>query len=203
MGGAFAASPLGEFHRYDLQEAISLANQQTKQLPLVVAGQVATEKRLRFDSHMGQTDEQPRSAAVSLSFMNDKANGLGVPLPQGRFRVYQGAALVGEDSIGNLPAGERVRLKMGEAFDIVGERKQTAATRPAAKTREETYAITVRNRSAKAAAVEVVEHPFGAWTITAKSHPYTAVSANEIVFPLALPANGEATVTYTIRVVEE
>jgi hypothetical protein len=201
-GGDFTESPLSEFYRYDLVGRTTLGNNQTKQLSLLKVDTVPLDRRLRFDSQMGQLDETPRAAQLEYRFRNDAAHGLGRPLPQGRVRVYKGAALIGEDRLPNTPKDERVRIEVGQAFDVVGERKQTAALRPTEKVREETYTVTVRNHKPSAVDVEVVEHPYGTWVITKKSQSYTTVSANEIVFALALPAGGEATVTYSIRFTE-
>jgi hypothetical protein len=192
-------TPLSEFYRYDLPGRTTLANNQTKQLPLLKAATVPLTRRLRFDSAMGQLDETPRAAELTLSFRNDAAAGLGRPLPRGRARIYKGEALIGEDTVPNTPKDETVRLTLGEAFDVVGERKQTAVTRPSEQVREESYAITVRNHKATAVDVEVVEHPYGSWTITEKSQSFTTVSATELRFALALPAGGAGTLTYTIR----
>ena len=151
----------------------------------------------------GQTDEQPRAAQTTLSFENKAENGLGVPLPSGRVRVYQGTALLGEDRMANTPKDETVRLGLGEAFDVVGERKQVAATRPEEHVREETYSVTLRNHKDAAVAVDVVEQPYGAWTITDPSTPFKAVSTTQVVFPVKVPANGETVVKYTIRFKEQ
>jgi hypothetical protein len=201
-GGEVTPTPLSEFYRYDLPGRTTLANNQTKQLPLLKAATVPLTRRLRFDSAMGQLDETPRAAELTLSFRNDAASGLGRPLPRGRARIYKGEALIGEDTVPNTPKDETVRLTLGEAFDVVGERKQTAVTRPSEQVREESYAITVRNHKATAVDVEVVEHPYGSWTITEKSQSFTTVSATELRFALALPAGGAGTVTYTIRFAE-
>lgn len=202
-GGGFSTSPLDVFHRYDLAGRVTLLNQTTQQLPLLKTVSLAVDRRLRFESHMGQIDETPRAALSTLSFRNEAAVGLGVPLAQGRVRVYRATALVGEDLMPNTPKDELVRVKLGDAFDVVGERKQTAVSKPAEKVREESYAVTLRNHRATPVVVDVVEHPYGAWTISGETQPYKRVSATEIVFSVTVPANNDARVLYTIRFKEE
>lgn len=194
-----STAPVGEFYRYSFAERVTLPDQQTKQLKLLSDAALPVVKRLRFESATGQVDDTPRSARTSLSFKNDAAGGLGVPLPAGRARVYQNGALVGEDSVSNTPANEAVKLQLGEAFDVVGQHKQLSVTRPSEHQRDEAYSVTVRNHKAAEVALDVVEQPYGAWTVTAHSAPYTIASANELVFPVRVPAHGEVTVTYSLR----
>lgn len=197
--GGVSSAPVGEFHRYTFADRVTLPDQQTKQLKLLTDAALPVEKRLRFESAVGQVDETPRAARTSLSFKNDAAGGLGVPLPAGRARVYQNGALVGEDSVPNTPTNETVRLQLGEAFDVVGQHQQATVTRPAEHQRDEAYRVTVRNHKPTAVAIDVVEHPWGAWTVTAHNLPYTIVSATELVFRLSVPAHGDVTVTYSLR----
>ena len=127
-------------------------------------------------------------------------------LPRGRVRVYQedvdGAALlIGEDTIDHTPQGERVRLYVGDAFDLVGERVQTDFQRPSARRIEETYEITLRNHKEEAVEIRVVERLFRwtEWEILEATHEYTKLDAGTIEFRARVPADGETTVRYTVR----
>jgi hypothetical protein len=202
MGGEFTPGQLGEFHRYDLKGRTTLENGATRQIALLAAPSLAVTPHWRFESMNGQTDDQPRSASWELTFDNAAAQGLGLPLPAGKVRVYRGTALLGEDSVANTPKGEAVKVRLGEAFDLVGTHRLVETTRPADKVRVERYEVVLRNHRAKAASVEVVEHPVGAWTVTEKNRPYRVVSATEIVFPVTVAPGGTETVTYTLKVNE-
>ena len=127
-----------------------------------------------------------------------------MPLPKGRVRVYQEDAnkklqFIGEDSIDHTPKDEKVRVEMGNAFDIVGERKQTAHKVVRANVYDYSYEVTLRNHKDEAVSVNVVEHLSGDWKVMAKSHAFNKLSSTEIEFPVKVPANGEAKVTYTVR----
>jgi hypothetical protein len=126
-------------------------------------------------------------------------------LPAGRVRVYQedidGASLlIGEDAIDHTPKGETVRLYVGDAFDIVGERIQTDFSLPSPKSVEETYRIVVRNHKDEAVEVRVVEHLFrwSNWRVLRASHDYEEMDSSNIEVRVRVPAEGEIEVGYTV-----
>ncbi|PIP12405.1 MAG: hypothetical protein COX49_05830, partial [bacterium (Candidatus Stahlbacteria) CG23_combo_of_CG06-09_8_20_14_all_40_9] len=141
---------------------------------------------------------------VKLEFKNSKENGLGVPLPQGKARIYKrdkdGSLLfAGEDRIGHTPKDETVRLYIGDAFDIVGERKVIETKKIAERVREETYEISIRNHKDEKITVQVVEHLADYWEIIKTSHTYKKKDAYTIEFPIDVAKDGEEKITYTVR----
>jgi hypothetical protein len=140
---------------------------------------------------------------VMLEFDTEEAEA---DLPRVRVRVYQedidGAALlIGEDSIDHTPEGETVRLYVGDAFDIVGERIQTDFRRPSENRLEEDFEITLRNHKDEPVVVRVVEYLFrwSEWKILSSSHDYTKMDSSTIEFRVTVPANGESTLSYSVR----
>jgi hypothetical protein len=140
---------------------------------------------------------------VMLEFDTEDAEA---DLPRGRVRVYQedidGAALlIGEDTIDHTPKGENVRLYVGDAFDIVGERVQTDFRRPSRKSLEETFEITLRNHKDEAVEVRVVEHLFrwSEWRILSSTADYTKMDSSNIEFRVRVSANDETSLRYTVR----
>jgi hypothetical protein len=139
--------------------------------------------------------------------MNSEKSGLGMPLPMGTVRVFKvdtdgSTLLAGEDSIDHTPKDEKVQLYVGDAFDVVGERKQTNYTSEVEHhTIEESYEITLRNHKAEDVEVRVVEHLFrwSQWTITQESQDHEKLDSQTIEFRVPVKANGEATVTYTVQ----
>jgi len=111
------------------------------------------------------------------------------------------ALLIGEDTIDHTPKGERVRLYVGDAFDIVGERIQTDFTRPTDHSLEEGFRITLRNHKDEPVDVRVVEHLFrwSDWQVLTTSDDYTKLDSSTIEFRVPVPANGEHTLTYLVR----
>ena len=218
----FVESGLAEYHLYTLGRRTDLADNSTKQLELFPAVHgVACRKQLVFTAapqpwawwsapitDQGYAATSQGSVGAYLEFENKEANKLGVPLPAGRVRVNQanqadGALeFVGEDVIKHTPRNETLRIKLGNAFDIVGERKQTSfRIDTSAKTIDESFEISVRNRKKEAATVVVREYLYrwSSWEITAKNHAFDKRDAQTIDFPLEIGANGEAKLSYAVR----
>lgn len=217
----FTESSLFEYHLYTLGRRSDLPDNSTKQLELFpMAVNVACKKQLVFTAspQAGGYWSQPIAdqgyAATSqgtvgayLEFDNKEANQLGVPLPAGRMRVNQASVdgtleFIGEDVIKHTPRNEAVRIKLGNSFDIVGERRQTGFTMDSAgKIIDESFEISVRNRKKSAATVVVREYLYrwSTWKITDKNHDFDKRDAQTIDFPLSIPADGEAKLTYGVR----
>jgi hypothetical protein len=138
---------------------------------------------------------------------NDEKSGLGIPLPKGKVRVYKRdddgkEQFVGEDEIDHTPKDEEMRLYLGNAFDIVGERAQTDfKTLSKDNVVEETIQIKVRNHKNEAVDVQVYEHPWrwNQWEIVKSSAEYVKVDQSTLKFPVKIGKDQEKVVTYTIR----
>jgi hypothetical protein len=196
---AFEEKAFFEYHLYTLSEPTTLNNNQTKQLKLLRVTDVKAQRRYVFEAQVN-----PRNALVELEVWNKKENRLGMPLPKGRVRFRQldpddELQYIGQDTIDHTPKDEKITLKIGTVFDIVGERKgarQSATPR----SRTETVTIPVRNHKNEPVVVIVREHPdVGDWTITESNIKYEKVNVTTIEFPLEIPANAERSVNYTIR----
>jgi hypothetical protein len=191
------------YHVYPVREAIDLPAWGSLQVPIVQAAKIAASRVYRYD---GARDGSKVRAEVV--FVNDRSSGLGVPLPAGRVRVFatdggasgSGAvALAGEDEIEHTPAGERVKLYCGVAFDLTGERTRVAHSRVARNVTEDQFEIRLRNAGAADAVVTVAETLYGTWEITQKSAEFRKKSAEAIEFDVSVPARGERVLTYTVR----
>jgi hypothetical protein len=210
-----------EFHLYTLQRRTTLPNNSTKQIELFdQARQVPAQKVLIYNGAPGVfisdnpiTDRNFGSSSnkkvdVYLEFRNDKQYGLGVPLPAGRIRVSKLDAadgsleFIGEDRIDHTPKDEEVRVKLGLAFDVVGERKQTDfSVDTKAKTMEEEFEIKLRNHKEQPVHLLVKEnlHRWSNWKILTKTHDFVKEDARTISFPVDVPKDGETLVRYRVR----
>lgn len=217
----FSESSLFEYHLYTLGRRSDLPDNSTKQLELFpTAVNITCKKQLVFTASpqaggywmqpitdQGYGASSKGTVGAYLEFDNKKANQLGVPLPAGRTRVNQASEdgtleFIGEDVIKHTPRNEAVRIKLGESFDIVGDRRQTGFTVDSTgKTIDETFEISVRNRKQTAATVVVREYLYrwSNWDITAKNHAFEKRDAQTIDFPLNIAADGETKLTYTVR----
>jgi len=212
-----AERPFFEYHLYEVERPVTIRDRQTKQIEFVTASDVPAEKFYVYDGSKTQywgrgpvTEPEYGVTSVEevmtmLEFRNEE-DGLGVPLPGGRVRVYKrdvdgSLQFVGEDEIEHTPKGERVRLYLGGAFDIVGERKQTDFRKLDKRAIEESFEITLRNHKDEDVEVRVVEHLYRwkEWTITRATMDYIKLDADTIEFRVPVEAQGEATVSYTVQ----
>jgi hypothetical protein len=142
---------------------------------------------------------------VYYQFNNEQSAGLGMPMPAGVVRVYQndskgGTHFVGEDRIGHTPKDEMLNLKIGNAFDVVSERKQVDFEKISSNVYEVEYEVVVRNHKATPVTVEVNEPIGGTWRIIRTTHEYTKTDAWAAQFNLQVPADGSTTLKYRVRV---
>jgi hypothetical protein len=210
-----------EYHLYTLGRPATLPNNSTKQIELFdAATRVPAKKQLvyygadiggYYGAPIVDRDYAPASnqkVDVWLTFRNDKASGMGMPLPAGRIRVSQqdkadgSLEFVGEDAIDHTPKDEDIRVKLGTAFDVVGERRQTDfKANTAAKVVEEAFEIKLRNHKAEPVEVIVREsmYRWSQWDLVDQSVPSQKKDARTVEFPVRIAADGEATVTYRVR----
>jgi hypothetical protein len=213
--------PFFEYHMYTLARPTTLADNSSKQVEMASAAGVPIKKLYVYDGEEGAYWyggdsgiwdpnyglQSGKKIAVFLELKNEKASGLGIPLPKGRVRVYKkdddgSLQFAGEDAIDHTPKDERVRVKMGDAFDLVGERKRTDYSSDLNKHRfDETFEIRVRNHKDADEDVTVVEHLYRwtGWKIVYASSKWDKKDAQTVEFPVRVPKNGETVVAYTVR----
>lgn len=211
-----------EYHLYTLQRATTIPDNSTKQIELFNAAHgVPAEKLYVYygaptmwgygggpmtDRELGVPTN--KKVDVYLRFVNDEKSGLGRPLPSGRIRVTKldpadgSLEFVGENVIDHTPKNEKVLIKLGSAFDVVGERRQTDFKSDTKKRwAEESFEIKVRNRKKTAVKVLVKENLYrwSGWEIREKSHDFEKVDSRTVHFPVEVAPDGEAVVTYMVR----
>ena len=207
----FSEQAFFEYHLYTLGRPADVANNEQKQLTLLEASGFDVEKRLVFQGsapyYRGSYGQVASSQKVGvyLDFVNAKKAGLGMPLPQGVVRVYKrdpsgGQQFVGEDRIDHTPRDEKVRIKMGEAFDVVGDRRQMDYTVVSSCVSESSWRVDLRNHKDEAVPVTLMEPVGGDWEILSSTHPYTKLDAWTFSFHPTVPARGETRVEYRVRV---
>ena len=215
----FVEKSFFEYHLYTLGRRTDLPDNSTKQIQLMPAAHdIQCEKELVFAPTLDypwhgyqQFDQQYGTYGngdvnVYLRFQNEKSQQLGIPLPAGRIRVNQldpadgSLEFIGEDVIDHTPRNEDVLIEMGNAFDIVGERKQTDF-RIDRRTRNlwETFEIRLRNHKDEAVEVAVLENLYRAanWIIEGANHRHSKDNSNRIRFDVKVPSEGETVITYT------
>ncbi|MEA2784995.1 MAG: hypothetical protein QOF71_1099 [Candidatus Eremiobacteraeota bacterium] len=201
-----------EYHLYTLQRHSTVLDNQTKQVELLTAPNVAVTKTLElrgnpyyYRSHSADLGDRLK-VSTYLSFLNENGS-LGIPLPKGAVRVYKRdnsgtAQFVGSDNIDHTPKGETVRLHLGDSFDVTARKKQTdyKVVSSTEDRYESAYEIVLRNAKPTPQTVLVVEPIPGDWTILQSSAPYVKSSSSTATWSLNVPANGATTLTYRVVV---
>jgi hypothetical protein len=207
----FQQENFSEYHLYTLGRRTSIENQETKQISLLQGTGVPTEKIFiingqDFYYHNSQNPGSPLrdNVLVYYKFKNEQKAGLGVPLPAGNVRVYQkdskgGVLFIGEDRIDHTPKDETVTVHIGNAFDIVAERKQTDYKRFDSHTWEMEFEITLRNHKDTPVTVEVNEPIGGDWTMLSATYKATKTAAFAAQFHVPVAKDGTSVLKYRVR----
>ncbi len=219
----FTQTELFEYKLYTLQRRTDINNNETKQVELVAGKNVSSKKVFIYDGladqwrwwannysyrSQGSFGQQSNTkVGVFVTFKNDAKSGLGLPLPKGKVRVYKKdddgkEQFIGEDRIDHTPKDEEIKLYLGNAFDLVGERAQTDFKSFAGgRIVEETIQLKVRNHKNETVEVLIYEHPWrwNQWEIIKSSTEWVKIDQSTIKFPVKINKNEEKVVTYTIR----
>lgn len=198
-----------DYHLYRFEQPVTLRDQQTLQLALLPGQRIPVRRAYLLSGHepldpgRQQDGIQQLRPAVMLEFVNPGGPD-GKPLPAGTIRVHspdqQGALqLVGEDQIPPTAAGETARLRLGSAFDLSAERRQTAYRKLGDSSSESRWQVKLRNAGARPATVKLQENLPGDWTLLQSSHPGQQESAHLMSWTLDVPAGGSVQLDYTVR----
>lgn len=200
-----------EYHLYTLQGKTTVKDNQTKQISLLSANDIPIKKQLIYygaQYYYRSQYRQPISnqkVGVFLEIANKEENHLGLPLPKGIVRVYKADSegslqFIGEDTIDHTPKDEQVKIKMGEAFDVVGERIQKDYKSLAWNLYEVEWEIKLRNHKKEDVQVSIIEPIPGDWEIMRSSHPYEKVEAHTLEYKVHIPKDGQVKVNYRVRI---
>ena len=211
VAGQFAQEPISEYHLYTLERRTNILNNETKQISLLGATGISFDKIFEVDGqtyyyHNAQRPGQPikEPVQVHIKFKNSQENSLGMPLPAGTARVYQGDSkgrvqFIGEDRIGHTPKDETLDLYTGNAFDVVAERKQTDF-KSFGRAFEFAFEISLRNHKPEPITVVVNEPIGGDWTMLDANFKYEKTAAFAARFTVPVAANAESVLKYRVRV---
>jgi hypothetical protein len=208
----------GEYRMYKLPEKTTVNNNQIKQVELITAEKIPVKKtylydgaKLTWNRYSSNWDrnwgrEENNKVQVLVEFENRASENLGIALPAGKCRVYKADSdksleLIGEDTIDHTARDEKVTLYIGDAFDIVGERKQTDFRKVTDRVFEEAFEIKLRNHKQEAVTVKVLEklYRWKGWKVLQHSHDFEQLDSRTIVFPVELSKDGQLTITYRVR----
>lgn len=196
-----------EYHIYNLQRPTTLAQNETKQISLFEAANVKATKKFLYRSgssysYYGNASSQGK-VAVIVEFENKEEYNLGVPMPKGKVRVYKSDGetieFIGEDMIDHTPIKEKVKLRIGDAFDVVAEEVQTENKKITDRVYEQAYEIKLKNRKKEDIIVEV-ERGLGLyWEILSSSINYEKKDSQNIIFKVPIKADSETVLKFRVR----
>ncbi|MGV3489505.1 MAG: DUF4139 domain-containing protein [Tuberibacillus sp.] len=194
----FEEKSFADYHMYTLQRRTSLKQNQSKQINFIELDQIAYRKYYT-------AERWSENVRIFVEFHNTKDNGMGIPLPEGVIKVYQEdekdnhLEFIGEDSIGHTPKDEKVRLSLGEAFDIKCSGNKVNSYR-SGRYLYESYRYTVRNHKDEAIHIKIPHHISGEWEMLEHSEPFEYEDYNDIVFWVDVPPNTNKAIDMTYRI---
>ena len=196
---AFEEKTFFEYHMYTLPRAATLADREIKQISLFDPARATINKVYRYLAGPGS-----KSVEVAIKFKNSEASGLGMPLPEGRIRMFKADAdgmlvLLGEDRIKHTPKDEELKVQVGTAFDIVAEERTVSRSRISSKVEEHCFEIELRNHKTEPVTIEVEKQLYGFWEITQADREYRQKDANTVVFDVNVPAGETVILSLTVR----
>jgi len=191
-----------EYHIYKLQNPTTLSNNETKQISLFEAKDVSVKKIFLYKSGQYNYNRQDK-VAVIIEFENSKKNNMGMPMPKGKVRVYksdgESIEFIGEDWIDHTPRNEKLKLKIGDAFDVLAKEKLVKEERISDKVYQRTFSITLTNRKDKAITVNVERYLGTNWEILKTTHKFVKENAGEVLFKINVDKNSKTELKFTVR----
>lgn len=206
---------LFEYHLYSLDRPTTVADNQTKQVALLSATSIPVKKQLTlfgndyyYRSSYGELGQKMK-LDVTVEFKNSESSRLGMPIPKGIVRVYKrdkqgNAQFIGEDRIDHTAKNDVIKLKLGNAFDVTADKKQTDFKRiDKGDTRlhvyESAYEIKIKNAKSETVMVNIQEPIPGGWRIVNETHSHTKATAHTALWQISVPASGESVLHYRVQ----
>ncbi|MFN4226669.1 MAG: DUF4139 domain-containing protein [Candidatus Ratteibacteria bacterium] len=201
----FEETPTFEYHRYRLKGKTDIKDGEVKQINFITRNDINVEKKYVYDGAITKYYHYENwrnlkfneKVEVIIEFKNEKE-----VLPAGKMKIFKnekdGTIFIGENRISHTPIDEKIKLSLGNAFDIKGERKILNHERISQQVYKDTYEIKIKNYKKEDIVVDVIEHLYSNWEITEKTHDYEKIDAFTIKFPLKVKGNSEETIKYTV-----
>lgn len=188
-----------EYHLYTLPRKATLSNKEIKQISIFEPANTSVTKEYNFNP-----DANSQKVEVTINFTNSEETGLGMPLPAGRIRLFKGdddgsLILLGEDNIDHTPKDEKLKVKVGNAFDVVAEEKMVSRTKISNKVDERSFEIEFRNHKKSPVTIKVTKNLWDFWEVLESNLPYIEKDARSIQFDVPVGADESVKLTYKIR----
>jgi hypothetical protein len=198
----FEERGLFDYHLYDLRRPVTIKDREIKQITLFDEVSARAGKLYLFENYSQNEADKPLE--VHLKFANSAANHLGIPLPEGVFRIFKKDVdntlqLVGEDRIEHTAKDDTLDLVVGKAFDVKGKKIITNRQKIGDRSEVVSIAIDLTNKRNEPVYIEIHERQSGDWFVKNSSHPYQKISNNLLIFPVTVPADKNVSIKYTLQ----
>lgn len=203
MAAPVSEEALFEYHLYSLNRPTTINDNQSKQVQLLEKNEIPVEKNLIIRPHFYYDSDEKINAQAYLEFKNEQ------PMPAGIVRVYQNdkqdkKQFIGEDRIEHTAKGDKVKLKMGEAFDIYARLKITDYKRldkgiSRKEVHQKTVKVTLSNGKDTPEKVKLLQDMPSEWSMIKESHPHEKIEQFLAQWTVEVPANGEVIIEYTVK----
>ncbi len=193
---ASAPEQVFEYYKYPITFPVDIAEDANLQISFLEKESVRYEKEYRY------VPSNSRAVESALELTNTEESGLGLPLARGPVRIYNDdneKTFVGADTIANTPVGDDIRLNLGDAFDVQGDRTRKRHQKIADRNWEDEIEIELTNRKKDSISIKVIENIPGSWRILNSSHKFEVVNDNRVQFDLEVSADQTVTISYTVR----
>ena len=198
---AMSSESISGYYLYTLNRPTDIMAKQTKQVSLLSGNDIKVERRYIYrNAEYGQ-----RNPMMEFSFENEKENGLGVPLPKGMVRVYKKDSkgrliFVGEDEIPHTAQKQKVKLVLGNDFDITSEGKVLERNKISRDVTETSYEVAISNAKIVPVDVYVYQSMGGKnWKILSESIPSQKEDASTVVWKVPVKAEGKTVLNFKVQ----
>ncbi len=207
VSNSMESETLGDYHLYTMDRPTNIMSKQTKQVSLLSGTGVKVQKKYKLIDVLdaGSTSEfKDVKPFVFLHFKNAQSEGLGIPLPRGTVRVYQRDSkgrliFIGQDGINHTAVNQELDLKLGTAFDIVAQGKRTSYTK-LSNGYISSFDIAVQNTTKDSVIVRLEQYFPSMWNLESESLPSVKENSNKVYWDIQIPASGEKTLSFKVRV---
>lgn len=192
----FSEKAFHDFHLYTLDQNVSIANKQIKQLQLFPAKNVSAKQNYAYQTFTDKVKSK-------INFTNNKSSGLNIPLPKGTIKIYQkdmadgNMEFIGEDQIDHTSLDQEVSVTTGNAFDLIAETITSNTIKISRNVHQKEIKVLLKNRSKQTKTIEIDHYIYGDWEIIEKSNDYKKVGANKIRFEITVASGKDVELSWT------
>lgn len=203
-----------DYHLYSLERNTTIADNQTKQVSLLTANNIQAEKTMvlrgspSYYQRPLRYHAQKLKVSVYVEFDNDTKSNLGFPLPKGVMRVYKkdkqgGTQFIGEDAIDHTAKDEKLKVKLGKAFDVYAYKKQTdfkvLRKSKDGNIYESEYELVLHNAKKEPVSVSVIEPIGGDWHVINENMKHKKINSHNAKWVVSIPAESKSALTYRVQ----